>query len=167
MPAGVQIAQAIPPLRGTLPGDQRGLRGRLAPEGVTGATSAAKALPPAEPDFPAIIALGFMPGSTDLASADLKPLTKRSAAFLARGGGTIYIDARGSIVEGQGAVRSLENLSLGLRRASAIADVLISLGVPPEHIKLLVSNEIGVSTVGVALAQKPDTAEVTFDPAGH
>ncbi len=98
-------------------------------EGITGAIRA-----PAGP-----VEVRFDPGSADLPSA-VVPTLKARAERLAAGKGTIFIEAHGSQSAGlpRGTVRSIQNLSLGLKRASAIANVLISLGVASDRIKLIV-----------------------------
>lgn len=130
-PGSTRLAQAIPPLRGTLREPDR-----LEPEGVT----AAIPMPPEGP-----LRLRFEPGTADLTAAFLEALRARSAAFLAEGGGDVFIDVRGGPSEAPNAVRSLTRLQLGLRRASVVADYLIAQGIGSDRIKLLVTEADGTA----------------------
>jgi hypothetical protein len=151
------LAQALPTLRGTLHGD---LRRRLPrePEGVTGAVA-----PMSGP-----LSLNFETGSAALSDPARDLLRERTLRFVAAGGGLISVDARGgaSAPAAVNAVRSLENLSLGLKRASAIADYLVALGVPADVIELLVANDAGVADISAQRVSLPDRAEVTFLTGG-
>jgi outer membrane protein OmpA-like peptidoglycan-associated protein len=143
-PGGTRLAQAIPPLRGTLREPDR-----REPEGVTAATGKL-------PEGP--LQLRFEPGTADLAAAFLDALRARSAAFLAEGGGDVFIDVRGTPPEAPNAVRSLTRLQLGLRRASFVADYLIAQGIASERIKLLVTEADGKAGGNAEL----DGAQVIF-----
>jgi hypothetical protein len=70
------------------------------------------------------------------------------------------IDASGgrATAHSRDTVRVLDNLSLGLRRASAIAGLLISQGAQPDRIKLLVAAD----EAGRSALTPPDTAQIVF-----
>jgi hypothetical protein len=122
------------------------------PEGLTGAIRPA--------DGPVIVS--FEPGSAELPWPDLGALNEGMAALLVQEGRSIMIDASGAAQHSRDTMRVLDNLSLGLRRASAIADFLISRGVQPDRIKLRVM--AGEAAGGSALSV-PDTAQIILQPA--
>jgi hypothetical protein len=144
------VMAAIPPLRGTLHDDAVRQAARE-PVGLTGATGT--------PDEH--VMLEFEPGSAELPWATLDPFRERVAALLAHSGGTIRINAG----TGHGAkpsrdtLRAFDGLSLGLRRASAIAGLLISQGAQPARIKLLVTADDEAEGAAPGGA---DTAHIAF-----
>ncbi len=151
--SAVQLAEAIPQLRGTLAGDLRG-RSPIRGEGVTAATHPRSDL----------VTLRFDPGSAELSAAAVAALRERALTLGASG--RVTVDARGGEASDfpRGAVRSLENLSLGLKRASAIANALIAFGVAPSRVEILVpgsESEFAALTHPEAL----DLARINFEPA--
>jgi hypothetical protein len=107
--------------------------------------------------------LEFEPGTAELPWPVLGAFKERVAALLTPEGGLIMIDASGSRAPHNGdTVRSLDNLILGLRRASAIADLLISQGAQPDRIKLVVTAE---EAPRGSAPNAPDTAQIRFQRA--
>ena len=147
-----QMAQAVPQLRGTITDNVK--PGVLTPTGVTAAISDQRRL-----------VLKFPAGNSDLPPAEIVKLVPRAERFGTRRG-AVYIDERGGGAAPATPVRSLDELRLGLKRASGIASVLMSTGIVPARIKLLVTNADGALGSRPIGSEAENSAVVTFAESG-
>ena len=153
------IAQAVPPLRGTLHGDWRSPAVRPpAGEGVTASIKGP----------PGTLIVGFAPGGAELTPADAARLRDAAVKFVYQGGESVLIQARsgGAGAGGARQAQPMAGLSIGLKRASAIAGALIDGGLAANRIKIAALD--GEDIPGISAASwsgaGPDGAIIIFEP---
>jgi hypothetical protein len=138
--------------------------GRAGATGITGATGA---VPAVGPDARGALALGFLDGAATLTDADAARLREAVTDFLLQGGTAISVKARGgSAAPGAVPHHPLASLSLGLKRASAIASALVADGISPSRIKIAAQGDEDVPVIAAEDWSKagPNGAIVIFEP---
>jgi len=126
-------------------------------EGITGAISTSR---------PGLLIISFAPGASELNANDRGILYNAAAEFILNGGDRVTIRARGGKAE-TGApshAQPLESLSLGMRRASTIADVLVADGISADHIRIAAMGDQEPPSFRASdwAAARTDGAIVTF-----
>jgi outer membrane protein OmpA-like peptidoglycan-associated protein len=181
-----QVAANVPTLRGTLHGSwqpaapaaspqpsapppprQVAQPARQAPIQGQGITASIVAPAPARPG---VLVIGFGPGAAELTPEQRGQLYNAAARFILDGGDRVTIQSRGGKPGPTDHLppQPLESLSLGLRRASAIADVLVADGVSADRIHVSVLGDRDVPQLLMAdwSAAGADGAVVTFAQPG-
>jgi hypothetical protein len=173
----VRLAEAaVPPLRGTLHGNWHAAPAPPSAAPPSAAPPPMVANPPAGVGITGSVAVpaqigplvvGFAPGSAELSPRNVAVLKARAGAYILNGGISVSIGARGGALgpAGLAGVKPLAALSLGMKRTSAIADVLVKAGIGAEQIKM---SAVGDRDIPALAADDwkdagPDDAVVVFD----